>query len=309
MADDKDYYDILGVGRTATDDEIRTAFRKLARRYHPDVSQEADAERRFAEAQEAYEVLSDTEKRKAYDRFGRSGVGASPGGPGGGGWQYKGSGGQQVDPADFQDIFEEMFSGGAGSSPFSGGGSRAPQPRRGANISRSITITFLTAAMGGEESIKLDDGTQVSMRIPAGIDDGGRLRVRDKGEPGPGGGPRGDLIMTVRVGKHPVFTRSDLDVMVDVPVTVVEAIRGTSISVPLLEGHVDLRIPAGSSSGRKLRIAGKGIKDAAGKQGDFYAIIQIRAPEGDTLSQASQDALDQLSGELPDPRTGLEGFS
>ncbi|MEE2907994.1 MAG: DnaJ C-terminal domain-containing protein, partial [Planctomycetota bacterium] len=292
MASDKDYYDILGVARTATDDEIRTAFRTLARRYHPDVSKEPDAERCFAEAQEAYEVLSDSDKRQAYDRFGRAGAGAASGTPGGGGWQYRTGGGQQVDPADFQDIFEEMFRGAGRSTPYSSEGRGAPRPRRGADISKSMTVTFMTAAIGGEETIKLDDGTLVSIRIPAGIEDGGRLRVRDKGEPGPGGGPRGDVIVTVRVGGHPSFTRNGLDLIVEVPITAVEAIRGTSVSVPLLDGTVDLRIPAGSSSGRKLRIAGKGITDASGRQGDFFALIQIRVPEGDTLSSAGQDALD-----------------
>ena len=309
MAAEKDYYDILGVARSATDDEIRTAFRKLARRYHPDVSEESDAEERFAEAQEAYAVLSDSEKRTAYDRFGRSGVGQSSGGPGQGGWQYRSGGGAQVDPADFQDIFEEMFGGGGGGSPFSGGGSRTQRPRKGSDVSRSITVTFLTAALGGDEHIKLDDGTEVSLRIPAGIDDGGRLRVRDKGEPGAAGGPRGDLIVTVRVGKHPIFTRSGLDIMLDVPLTAVEAMRGTSISVPLLDGSVDLRIPSGSSSGRKLRIAGKGIQNASGKQGDFFAIIQIKVPQSDSLSTEGQEALDLLERELPDPREGLDGFS
>ena len=127
MAADKDYYDILGVARTATDDEIRTAFRALARRYHPDVSKEPDAERRFAEAQEAYEVLSDAEKRQAYDRFGRAGAGAASGSPGGGGWQYRAGGGRQVDPADFQDIFEEMFRGSGRSSPFGSGDQGTPR--------------------------------------------------------------------------------------------------------------------------------------------------------------------------------------
>ena len=189
---------------------------------------------------------------------------------------------------------------------FSGG---TPRPRRGADLSRSMTVTFMTAALGGEETLKLDDGTTVSIRIPAGIEDGGRLRVRDKGEPGPGGGSRGDLIVTVRVGGHPVFRRSGLDLSVDVPVTAVEAIRGTSVSVPLLSGQVDLRIPPGSSSGRRLRITGKGIVDAAGHEGDFYAVVQIRVPEGDSLPEAAQDALDRLACDLPNPRDGLEGFS
>ncbi|MBG80519.1 MAG: molecular chaperone DnaJ [Phycisphaerae bacterium] len=305
MAAQRDYYDVLDVSRTATDDEIRSAFRTLARKFHPDVCKEDDAEKRFAEVQEAYEVLSDKDKRQAYDRFGHAGAGAAAGAPGGGGWNYSSTGGQQVDPSAFQDIFEEMFSGGGG-SPFSGrGASAGPSPRRGADIAKSITVTFMTAAQGGEEQIRLDDGTTVSLRIPAGIEDGSRLRIRDKGQPGPGGGPRGDIIVTVRVGGHPHFRREGLDLVLDLPITAVEAIRGTSVSVPLLSGSVELRVPAGSSSGRKLRVPGQGIKDASGNQGDFYAEIQIRVPESDSLSEAAQAALDTLACELPPPREGL----
>ena len=303
MAAGTDYYDTLGISRSATDDEIRAAFRSLARKYHPDVSKEPDSEKRFAEVQEAYEVLSDTEKRQAYDRFGHAGSAAAGGAPGGGGWDYRGRGGQEGDPAAFQEIFEEMFRGQGGrSDPFSAGDRR---PRRGADVSQSVTVTFLTAALGGEESVTLGDGTSVSLRIPAGIEDGGRLRIREKGAPGPDGGPPGDVIVTVRVGGHPFFRRAGLDLLIDVPISLVEAVRGTAVSIPLLQGAVDLRIPAGSSSGRKLRIGGKGITDPSGRQGDFYAIVQIRAPEAETLSEAGQSALDTLSAELPDPREGL----
>ena len=304
MAADRDYYEILGIEKTASEDEIRSAFRTLARRYHPDVCKEEGAEALFAEVQEAYEVLSDKEKRESYDRFGRAGGGAGPGGAGG--WNYRPSGSGQVDPTDFQDIFEEMFSGRGGGSPFSGG---APRATRGRDISSRVSVTFMTAALGGEETIKLDDGTSVSIKIPAGIEDGSRLRVRGKGVAGQNGGSAGDVIVTVRVGGHPLFSRSGLDLSVDIPLTVVEAIRGTSISVPLLQGEVELRIPEGSSSGQKLRITGKGIEDPSGRKGDFYAVIQIRAPKGSSLSDASQKALDSLEEDLPDPRDGLDAFS
>ncbi len=304
MAADRDYYEILGIEKTASEDEIRSAFRKLARRYHPDVCKEDGAEARFAEVQEAYEVLSDKEKRESYDRFGRAGMGAGPGGPGG--WNYRPGGSGHVDPSDFQDIFEEMFSGRGGGSPFSGG---TPRATRGSDISSRVSITFMTAALGGEETIKLDDGTSVSMKIPAGIEDGSRLRVRGKGGAGHNGGSAGDVIVTVRVGGHPIFSRSGLDLSVDIPLNVVEAIRGTTISVPLLQGEVELRIPEGSSSGQKLRIPGKGIEEPSGRKGDFYAVIQIRTPKASTLSDAGQEALDSLAGDLPDPREGLDAFS
>lgn len=300
MAAARDYYEILGIEKNASEDEIRSSFRKLARTYHPDVCKEDGAEARFAEVQEAYEVLSDKEKRESYDRFGRAGGG------GGAGWNPRPGGGPQVDPSDFQDIFEEMFSGRGGGSPFSGG---APRASRGGDISSRVSITFMTAAMGGEETIRLDDGTSVSIKIPAGIEDGSRLRVRGKGHAGQNGGSAGDVIVTVRVGGHPVFSRTGLDLYVDIPVSVVEAIRGASISVPLLQGQVELRIPEGSSSGQKLRIPGKGIEDPSGRKGDFYAVVQIRAPKAGSLSEAGQEALDSLAMELPDPRDGMDAFS
>lgn len=300
MAAARDYYEILGIEKTASEDEIRSSFRKLARRYHPDVCKEDGADARFAEVQEAYEVLSDEEKRESYDRFGRAGSGS------GAGWNNRTGGGPQPDPSDFQDIFEEMFNGRGGGSPFSGG---APRSARGSDISSRVSITFMTAAMGGQESIRLDDGTTVSIKIPAGIEDGSRLRVRGKGGTGHNGGPAGDVIVTVRVGGHPIFSRNGLDLSVDIPVSVVEAIAGTSISVPLLQGHVELRIPEGSSSGQKLRITGKGIEDPTGRKGDFFAIVQIRAPKRSSLSEAGQEALDSLATTLPDPRDGLDAFS
>jgi DnaJ-class molecular chaperone len=308
MAAGQDYYNTLGIARTATDDAIRKAHRALARKYHPDVSTEPEAQKRFAEVQEAYDVLSDTEKRQAYDRGDPTGM------PSGGGWQQRGPGGPSVDPGDFQDIFEEMFGAGgprgtAGGSPFSAAAQPRPRPRRGGDRSHSLTVTFMTAAKGGEETIKLDDGSTVSLRIPAGIDDGGRLRVRDKGVLGSGGGARGDLIVTIRVGGHPWFRRSGLDLLLDVPVSIVEATRGTSISMPLLNGRIDLRIPAGSNSGQRLRIAKQGLESASGDRGDFYAVVQIKAPEGPTLSDAAQNALDTLSAEVPNPRLGLEAFA
>ena len=305
MAANRDYYDILGVQKAATEDEIRSAFRQLARRYHPDVCKEDDAEARFAEVQEAYEVLSDKEKRESYDRFGRAGGASGPGAAGG--WNYRSGGGSQVDPADFQDIFEEMFSGRSGGSPFTSSGT--PQARRGSDIAARVSITFMTAALGGEEIIKLEDGTSVSIKIPPGIEDGSRLRVRGKGNAGTGGGTAGDVIVTVRIGGHPVFSRIGLDLMVDVPVSAVEAIRGTVVTVPLLQGEVELRIPEGASSGQKLRITGRGIQDPSGRKGDFFAVVQIRVPKGTTLSSTAQGALDTLSAELPNPREGLDAFS
>lgn len=305
MPTGKDYYAILGVQRTASADEIRRAYRTLARKYHPDVSTEGDAEERFNEVQQAYEVLSDEEKRRAYDQFGEAGVGG-----GAAGWSgYGGGGGVNIDPDRFQDIFEQMFGGGGGGgsapggNPFGGGG--AARPRRGGDITSSMTVTFLTAATGGTEEIRLGDGTSVDVRIPAGIDDGGKLRLRGRGQAGLHGGEAGDLIVTVHVGGHPVLRRDGLDLIVDVPISLAEAGLGTVVRVPLLKGSIELKIPPCTSGGRRLRVPGKGIEDDRKRVGDFYAQVQIVSP--DSLDDEARSLLERLAAALPDPRRDLPG--
>jgi len=348
----RDYYEVLGVSRGATADQIRSGYRKLARQFHPDVNKAPDAAKKFAEVQEAYDVLSDKEKREAYDRFGHAGVGAGPsprgawgGHPGAGG----GPGGRRtatwsnIDPGDFEggdfsSIFEQMFrSGGVGAaegfgggSPFGGAAGRArgarvrtqqPQPQRGDDIEHTITVTFLTAALGGTEQLRFTaNGTTstISVKIPPGIDAGAKLRVKGKGQPGSMGGPAGDLILTVQVGQHPFFRREGLDLLIDVPITIAEAVLGTTVRVPLLSpvvsshssestvkgqgASVQLKVPPGASSGRKLRIKGKGVKDASGKSGDFLAVIQIVAPKAAELSENGRTLISELAKELKNPR-------
>ncbi len=301
---ERDPYEVLGVSKTASEDEIRAAYRKLARTHHPDVSTEPDADAKFAEVQKAYEILSDAEKRAAYDRFGRAGVPGAPGGPGGN-W-----GGQQVDPGDFQDIFEQMFGGGgpgAGPGGFSGSGPRTARraPRRGADIPRSVTVTFQTAALGGREHLELQDGSDVDLRIPAGIDEGAKLRIRGRGGVGTDAGERGDVIVTVHIGRHPWLTRQGLDLSVDVPITITEAAIGTKVRISLLKGSLELRVPPGSSSGTRLRVRGQGITPESGEAGDLYAVITVVAPKG--LSEQDRAALASISGRLPDPRADLSG--
>ncbi|MCP3903478.1 MAG: DnaJ domain-containing protein [Planctomycetes bacterium] len=294
-----DYYEALGVARDATADDIRKAYRRLARKYHPDVNQSPDAEERFSEVSEAYEVLNDPEKRRTYDHFGRAGVGTGPGGFARGG---AGNAGFGVDMSDVGSIFEEMF-GGRGSSPFGGGRPHPAAPRRGANVEHDVTVSFMTAALGGEEHVKVAIGPttrSVSVRIPAGIESGAKLRIRDSGAPGGSGGAPGDLILRVRVGSHPWFRRDGRDVLIDVPITIAEAGLGTTVQVPLLKGSVEIRIPAGASSGRKLRVRGKGIRDDEGRTGDFFAVIQIVGPE--TLTETGRQRLESLAPELLNPR-------
>ncbi len=300
MAAGRDYYDVLGVSRTATTDEIRDAWRGLVRQYHPDVSDAPDAEVRFNEIQEAYDVLSDDTKRSEYDRFGRAG-GGSRGWPGGGS-----GGGASVDASQFQDIFEEMFSGGGGG--FGQGGFRPgaePRAQRGSDLRMTLSITFRTAALGGTEQVKLKDGTSIEVKIPAGIEDGGTLRLKGRGGPGMQGGAAGDLLLTVRVGQHPALRRVGLDLFMDVPVNIAEAGLGARVRVTLLDGTIELKIPPGTDSGRKLRVPEQGITDAAGTTGDFYAVVQIVAPE--VSSDEAQSLLRDLAEQLPDPRADSPG--
>lgn len=343
MADRRDYYEVLGVERGATKDQVRKAYRRLARQYHPDVNKAADATKKFSEVQEAYDVISDDEKRNAYDQFGHAGVsgfggpGTGAGHPGagagagraraGGGGGSRGQtvwtnvGGEGVEAEDLSDIFEQMFGGGRG-SPFGGGfgapgrpsggaGFRAPpQPQRGADQEHTITVTFLTAALGGTEEIRMGgDGatSTINVKIPAGIESGAKLRVRDKGLPGRGGGPAGDLMLTVQVGGHPYFRREGLDILVDVPITIAEAVLGVKVAVPLLPvdgktSTVEIKVPPGTSSGARLRVKGKGITDAKGRSGDYHAVVQIVVPRPADLPKEDVASLEGIAAHLPNPR-------
>ena len=295
---DRDPYDVLGVARSASADEIKAAYRKLAREVHPDVNTHPDAEKQFAQVQQAWEVLGDPEKRSMYDRYGSVG----PQGGAGGGW---GGGGVQMDPGQFSEIFEEMFSGGG--SPFGGGGfgqTGRPAPRRGVDQRQDLHVTFVTAVTGGVEAIKLDDGSTVQLKIPAGIEDGGTLRLRGKGPVGMSGGEAGDLLVTVHVGAHPLFTRQGLNLLVHVPVTIAEAVHGVQVDLQLISGSVTVRIPAGTSSGTRLRIAGQGVASASGKTGDVLVTVDIVAPK-----QVSDELAAALQAEdLGDPRANVDGI-
>jgi len=328
MADSKDLYQLLGVSRSASADEIRKAYRKLALKHHPDVSDAPDAAARFAEIQEAYDILADDEKRKAYDKFGMTGVrgqagaaaGYGPGGPFGAGgarpgvrykWSQGGPGGaggaQEFDIPDLGSIFEEMFGGRGGGSPFGGGArqqARQPMKQRGRDVYHPLTVPFLSAAMGGTETLQLNKSTgereSIDVRIPAGIEDGAKLRIRGRGNPGMNGGEAGDVILTIRVGKHPYFKRDGNDVLLDVPVSIAEAALGATVTIPLLKGSAEVKIPAGTASGSKLRIRGKGIEAASGAAGDFYAVVQIVPPK--SLTDDEKTLMEELALKLKNPR-------
>jgi curved DNA-binding protein len=316
MAGPRDYYEVLGVRRDASAEEIRKAYRRLARRYHPDVNKDSDAAQRFAEITEAYDVLNDPERRKTYDQFGHAGVGAGAARAGEGpfrsggfsGWSRRGGGfrpgASPFEVGDIGSIFDEMFAA-RGGSPFVGVERGQPPPIRGRNLEHTLTVSFLTAARGGKESLRLSvpgsSSTQtVDVTIPPGIDSGVKLRIKGRGQPGSRGAPPGDLILTIEVGAHPIFRRDGLDLLVDVPITLSEAGLGATVSVPLLDGTAEMKVPPGASSGRKLRIKGKGITDAKGRKGDFLAVIQIVGPA--SLSHHGRGLLKELARELKNPR-------
>jgi curved DNA-binding protein len=304
----KDYYQILGVDRDADKDAIKRAYRKLAHKYHPDVSKEADAEKRFKEVKEAYEVLSDPEKRAAYDQlgsgwqqgqsfepppgweqhFGFGGAGAGAGGLGG------------MGPEEFSDFFENLF-GGMGGGAFGGRtrgnawGGAGGFAARGEDSHARIEISLEEAFQGGQRRIQLNGpemdargvGTQRSrnldVTIPAGIRDGQQIRLSGQGSPGLGGGKAGDLYLEVRIRPHPHFQLDGKDVYLTLPITPWEAALGDKVRVPTLGGPVTLNIPAGAQSGQKLRLQGRGLP--GNRPGDQYVVLQIRTPKPETEEQ------------------------
>jgi DnaJ-class molecular chaperone len=313
----RDLYQILGVARDADEDVIRKAYRKLARRHHPDVNpNDKTAEEKFKEISHAYSVLSDTEKRRAYDEFGEVSLeggfdpeaarrareafgarfGRGAGGPGFGeteGFAFEGLDGL------FSDLFSRQGRGrGRG---------------RGADVEAELELDFLDAARGAEQRLTLarpqPDGTlrqeTVTVRIPPGVADGGRLRIPGKGAPGAGGGPPGDLHARIRVRPHRFFRREGRDLLLDVEVSVREAALGARVEVPTLEGRVTLAIPPGTDSGTKLRVRGKGIPSpSGGSPGDLYAIVQVRVPRD--LGPREREMLDELAKhDPPDLRKDL----
>ena len=310
MSDQKDHYNVLGIDRGASPEAIRNAHRKLARKFHPDLNKDEGAAKQFNEIQAAYDVLSDVEKRSRYDRYGHAGTdGQAPGQGGPGPWQ-------NVSSDDFESIFGESFGGrsrrGGGFSGFGGfgdgmGGERPAGPTKGRDLEHALEVGLAAAAFGGSETIRIagPDGTPTSIdvRVPAGIQTGSTLRVRDKGLPGSGGGPNGDLLLQIKVGLHPWFTREGLNLSLMVPITVAEAILGGEVMVPLMKGTATLKIPPGVRSGSKLRLKGKGVVDSKDRAGDLYAVLEIVAPKADDLSEDDRKALASIANNLPNPRS------
>jgi curved DNA-binding protein len=298
----RDFYEVLGLSRSASQDEIRKAYKKLARKFHPDVKPaDPDAEKKFSEITEAYDVLSDEEKRKNYDQFGHAARGAA-------GNPFQGYGGGAGGASfDLDDILGGMFGGG---SPFGGGGRRGQsRAQKGQDAKAEITVPFSVAVEGGEHSVTLQNGSKserLTVKIPAGIEEGKSIRLAGQGNPGIGGGPTGDLIVTVHIAPHPWFRRDGQNLQVDVPVSPSEAALGAKIEVPTLsEGTVVLTVPAGTSSGAKLRLRGKGVRNhKTGERGDQFVLLKISVPK--TLSDEAKSLYEKLAELNPgDPREGM----
>jgi DnaJ-class molecular chaperone len=288
----QDYYEVLGVPRSASADEIRKAFKKLARKYHPDVKPPVpDAAKRFAELTEANEVLSDKEKRQKYDQYGHGFEGA-------GGSPFQGYGGQGGASFDLNDILGGMFGGGGGGqSPF-GARRSAPRPQKGADVPVEITVPFHVAVSGGEHEITVRQGDRderLNLKIPAGIENGRTMRLSGQGHPGSQGGPSGDVLVTVRIAPHPWFRRDGRNILLEVPITPSEAAVGAKVDVPTVsDGVVSMTVPAGTSSGSKLRLRGHGIRDSkTDTRGDQIVSIRIALPPD--LSDESKQLYEQLS--------------
>jgi curved DNA-binding protein len=301
----RDYYDVLGVSRDASEEEIRGAYRRLARRNHPDVNKEPGAEDRFKEISEAYEVLRDQEKRAQYDRYGENWRAASQSGagrgPAPGGFEGYGGGGGfddvQVefgDSGDLGDIFEGLFGGrGRGGRRRGGaGGGFDGFSMRGGDREAVLEIGLEEAAEGGRRHISLD-GEDYEVTIPRGVTDGQRIRLAGAGEAGIGGGPSGDLFLRIRIRPHPRFRVEGRDLHVDLRVAPWEAALGAAVDVETLGGSAQVRVPEGSSCGRRLRLRGQGMPGPGDTAGDLYAHVKIIVPK--KLRREERELFEQLA--------------
>jgi DnaJ-class molecular chaperone len=308
--DYKDYYAVLGVGKTATEKQIKQAYRELARQYHPDVNpNNKDAEERFKEINEAYEVLSDPEKRKRYDELGanwrqyeqyqqyaREQQAAGAGGRGEGGYQ-------RMSPEDLQDLFGEespfsdffqtFFGGGAPSAR----GARTAQ--RGHDLEYSVEVSLAEAARGATRLLRMEDANgesrQVEVKVPAGVRDGTRVRIAGQGGAGSAGGPRGDLYLIVQLQPHPTFTREGDDLRTRVSAPLATMLLGGEVAIPTLGGRVMLRIPPETADGKTFRLRGKGMPrlNRPSEHGDLYAEVHVALPQ--RLSPAQRQLVEQLA--------------
>jgi DnaJ-class molecular chaperone len=315
-----DLYQQLGVKRGASEAEVKKAYRSLAKQLHPDRNQDnPKAAERFAKVTQAYDILSDKDRRAKYDRgeidedgnprmpfgggFGGGGAGPRPGGAGpGAGFE----GFEQAGAADLSDLFEGLFGGamgggrrGGGAGGFEGFGRRTRAPQKGADITYRLKVPFVDAATRKAQRVTLAGGKTVDLKLPNGVDSGTKIRLAGQGQPGPAG--NGDAIVTIEVAAHPFFTRDGKDIRLDLPISLKEAVLGAKVKVPTPEGPVMLTVPKGASSGKVLRLKGRGFADKAGKRGDQLVTLVIDVPAGDA-------ALEQFVANWDgggNPRAGL----
>jgi curved DNA-binding protein len=293
----RDYYETLGVSKTATENEIRTAFRKLARKYHPDVAKDKKAaEEKFKQINEAYEVLSDPEKRKKYDQLGehwnQPGGGFQPppqwrgGQPGGGFQRYSGGDGGvefEFNGTGFSDFFEAFFGGGRGKSAFGGFGQQPPPQERGSDVEADIMVTLEEALNGSTRAVSLrragsNKVETYQVKIPRGVREGQRIRLAGQGEAAEGGGRSGDLFLRVRLARHPDFTVEGNDLIHEEKIAPSQAVLGTELKVATIEGTVRMKIPPGTQGGQRFRLRGRGLPGSTGTRGDLYVEVQIQIP-------------------------------
>lgn len=303
----KDFYSILGVSRTATADEMKKAYRKLAMQYHPDKNpDDKKAEEKFKEISEAYDVLSDSEKRDMYDRFGHAGANNFGGGGAGGPFGAGGFGGFSRDsrssggPDPFQDIFGDVFSEIFGASKGAGPGA-GPRRRqtKGTDLRYSMSISFEESALGTEKVITFmrqrdgkESSAKLSVNVPAGVKDGQRLKLAGEGDSS--GGPAGDLYVIISIQEHALFKRSENDVTLDLPIAYTDAILGTNVEVPTLTGKAMIRIPPGTHAGQTFRLKGKGFSKMGGfGSGDMLVRVLVDTPQN--ISSRQKELIEELS--------------
>lgn len=302
----KDFYNLLGVSRSASADEIKKAYRKMAMQYHPDKNPgDKKAEEKFKEITEAYETLSTPEKKEAYDRFGTTDFQGFPGGPGAGAGaggfrgNFHNGGFRAGGTEDFQDIFGDLF----GDVFAQGRRSSGRRPSKGADLRYSLHISLEEAALGTEKVISFarqrggkEDHTKLSVKVPAGIKDSQRLKLTAEGDTPPQGGTAGDLYVVIEVQPHPLFRRDGNDITLDLPLSYIDAILGTNAEIPTLTGQVSLRIPPGTHSGQLFRMKGKGIpKSSSAPAGDMIVRILVDTPQG--LGSKQKQLIEELAKE------------
>ncbi|MDQ2951395.1 MAG: J domain-containing protein [Chloroflexota bacterium] len=318
----KDYYKTLGVSKTASTEDIKKTYRRLARQYHPDVNKKAEAEKKFKEINEANEVLSDPDKRKRYDTIGpdfaRYAKGGNGGQPGGFTWPYNGQPGAGgfEDAGAFSDFFRSMFGDEGGVSGRMSadelfGRTRTRRGSRavaGQDVQYELEITLPDAYKGLEQQIEVTDPggrtRRLAVKVPAGVKDGQRIRLAGQGGAGAGGGASGDLYLLMRMKPHPLYTRDGDDLRMDLPVALHEALLGAEVTVPTLKGRVSLRIPPETQNGRTIRLAGQGTPRAGGGFGDMFVTVKIVLPT--KLSDEEKGFIKEIAEHHPeDPRRHL----